>query len=200
MKNYDNNANYMWVIASDGQISLSFTFFETEANYDFVHVYQCNNTSCSTREQIIKLSGSTQHGTLASGGGGREPTLQVSANATYTSSTGYLQMVFTSDGSVTGEGFVAEWTSHPIFNVGSSGSGSHFASGDINQDQYYSDDEVIITNPPETSRTYSSICCGSSAGGSHGRSMLDSTSAWVSGNPLVTLNFVSVRTIKGRSS
>jgi hypothetical protein len=71
---------------------------------------------------------------------------------------------------------------------------------DINQDQYYSDAEVIITNPPETSRTYSSICCGSSAGGSHGRSMLDSTSAWVSGNPLVTLNFVSVRTIKGRSS
>jgi hypothetical protein len=54
---------------------------------------------------------------------------------------------------------------------------------DINQDQYYSDAEVIITNPPEMSRTYSSICCGSSAGGSHGRSMLDSPVAWVSGNP-----------------
>jgi hypothetical protein len=119
MENYDNNANCSWVIASDGQISLSFTLFETEANYDFVHVYRCDSASCSTREQIAKLSGSTTYGTLC---------CDDADDATYTSSTGFLQVVFTSDGADTEDGFVAEWTSRPFSTVGSSGPGSHFAS------------------------------------------------------------------------
>ncbi len=111
MKNYDNNANCIWVIASDGQISLSFTLFETEANFDFVHVYRCDSASCSTREQIAQLSGSTTYGSLC---------CDDADDATYTSSTGYLQVVFTSDGAATEEGFVAEWTSRPFSTVGNS--------------------------------------------------------------------------------
>jgi Zn-dependent metalloprotease len=39
--NYNNNANCKWVIAPAGatQISLTFTYFDTEANYDTVFVY-----------------------------------------------------------------------------------------------------------------------------------------------------------------
>jgi hypothetical protein len=38
----------------------------------------------------------------------------VSADTTYTSSTGYLQVVFTSDRSVTRAGFVATWRATPM--------------------------------------------------------------------------------------
>ena len=46
----------------------------------------------------------------------------------------------------------------------------------------YQDTVVITTNPPEASRTYSSICGAQTGpGGPHAKSMLDSTEAWAGG-------------------
>ena len=105
---YINNANCQWLVAADAEISLTFTYFVTEANFDFVRVYKCYSTSCSTRELIVELSGSAARGTLASSTG------VASLDAAYTSSTGYLLVEFVSDSSVQEEGFGAEWTLRPL--------------------------------------------------------------------------------------
>ena len=105
---YINNANCEWLVAADAEISLTFTYFVTEANFDFVRVYKCYSTSCSTRELIVELSGSAARGTLASSTG------VASLDAAYTSSTGYLLVEFVSDSSVQEEGFGAEWTLRPL--------------------------------------------------------------------------------------
>ena len=89
---YSNNEDCRWLIASAGSISLSFTSFNTESNYDYVTINRCQDSSCSSPDPVARLSGDS-----------------VSASSTYTSSTGYLQVVFTSDGSVTRSGFVATW-------------------------------------------------------------------------------------------
>jgi hypothetical protein len=91
---YANNANCSWLIASTGGlISLSFSSFNTESGYDTVTVNRCTSSSCGTVTQVAKLSGSS-----------------VSPSTIYTSSTGYMQVVFASDGSVTASGFVASWS------------------------------------------------------------------------------------------
>jgi len=58
----------------------------------------------------------------------------------------------------------------------------------------YQDTVVVTTNPPETSRTYSSVCCGDSAGGPHGSSMLDNANSWCAGavNPAAYGSWVQV--------
>ena len=92
--NYLDNANCTWLIASAAEITLSFTSFETEGGYDFVIINRCSTSSCTTPVMLAELHGSS-----------------VSADTTYTSSTGYLQVVFTSDSIETRAGFVASWTS-----------------------------------------------------------------------------------------
>jgi hypothetical protein len=89
---YTNNANCNWLIASSGLISLSFSSFNTESGYDVVTINRCTSSS-SCVEQVASLSGSS-----------------VSLSTIYTSSTGYMQVVFTSDGSVLRSGFVASWS------------------------------------------------------------------------------------------
>jgi hypothetical protein len=91
--NYVNNLNCQWIIASNAVIQMSFTSFSTEFDYDFVTVNRCTSPSCSSVEQVAELSGSS-----------------VSADTTYSSLTGYLQVVFTSDSSVTAPGFVGSWS------------------------------------------------------------------------------------------
>ena len=101
---YENFANCTWLIASSGLISpsfssfntinLSFSSFSTEKNYDFVTINRC--TSSSSCEQVAQLSGLINSAFLSS---------------IYTSSTGYMQVLFTSDKSGTYSGFVATWSS-----------------------------------------------------------------------------------------
>jgi hypothetical protein len=93
LADYTNNANCSWLIASTGLISLSFSSFNTESRYDTFTVNRCTSSSCGTIKQVAKLSGSS-----------------VSPSTIYTSSTVYMQVVFTSDGSVTASGFVASWS------------------------------------------------------------------------------------------
>jgi hypothetical protein len=95
---YANNANCMWLIASSDSISLSFSSLDTESIddmnrpcCDFVTINRCTSPS-SCDERVARLSGSS-----------------VSQSAIYTSSTGYMQVVFTSDYSVVRSGFVASW-------------------------------------------------------------------------------------------
>jgi hypothetical protein len=90
---YTNEASCMWLIASTSEIRLSFSSFDTEEDYDFVTINRCASSSCNTVEQVAALSGSS-----------------VNSDALYTSSTGYLQVVFTSDESAFGSGFEAAWS------------------------------------------------------------------------------------------
>ena len=93
--NYGNNENCQWVLQARGGagiVSLSFSYFDTESGYDYVTIYECSSSSCSSRQQVARLAGS------------------VSASSSYRSSTGIMQVVFTSDGSVTRGGFQGEWT------------------------------------------------------------------------------------------
>jgi hypothetical protein len=103
LSGYENNANCTWLIASRGLISLSFSSFDTEWRYDFVTINNCTSSSSCVRDQeIASLSGSSSAYRSQDG----KP---VSLSTIYTSNTGYMQVVFTSDGSVVSSGFVASW-------------------------------------------------------------------------------------------
>ena len=101
--NYERNANCTWLIASSGLISsfntinLSFSSFVTEGRSDFVTINRC--TSSSSCEQLAKLSGFLAESYLAR------------PSSVYVSSTGYIQVLFTSDSKVTTSGFAASWSS-----------------------------------------------------------------------------------------
>lgn len=88
--NYDNSLSYTMTFnpGSEGaKISVNFTEFETESNYDFLYIYDGTSTSAT---QIGQFSGSTSPGTVTA------------ANA-----DGALTFMFTSDRSVVKSGWVA---------------------------------------------------------------------------------------------
>ncbi|XP_053489632.1 deleted in malignant brain tumors 1 protein-like [Ictalurus furcatus] len=87
--NYPNYANCTWsLLAGELQVvSLNFTFVNLESGWDFIRVYD---------------GLTAQHSRLGSVTGNQR--------ATFNSSSRYMTVVFSSDGSVTGQGFRAEWT------------------------------------------------------------------------------------------
>lgn len=87
---YVNNANCTWLVSSVAEITISFSFFDIEPGSDFVTINRCSSPTCGTVEQVAQLSGN-------------------SSLSTYTSPTGYLQVVFTSDDNGTAAGFIASW-------------------------------------------------------------------------------------------
>ena len=92
--NHSANASCEWMLAPFGaaQITLRFTMFSTQPGNDVVRVFQCMNVSCSQQQQLAELSGT--YSTVQS----------------VTSATGYMRVVFTSDGSVNFDGFNASWS------------------------------------------------------------------------------------------
>jgi hypothetical protein len=58
-----------------------------------VTIYECGSASCSDWTELLKHSGS------------------LNAMNVYTSTTGFLKVTFTSDGSVTRSGFIGSWNS-----------------------------------------------------------------------------------------
>ena len=94
-QNYKDNSNCEWIIAPSDATSLTLRFdtFNTESGYDKVTVYRCDTVKCDKREPLLE------------GKSGLESGLEM------TSETGIMQVLFTSDGSVTRTGFVASWTS-----------------------------------------------------------------------------------------
>ena len=91
---YSDGENCWWLIESGprSDISVSFQSFSTESVHDQVRIYECDTQACSSPRQILSHSGSSR------------PT------GVYTSATGVLKVTFTSDGSVTRDGFTATWT------------------------------------------------------------------------------------------
>ena len=96
LSGYSNNADCEWVIAPYGaaQIMLHFTEFKTQPIHDVVSIYQCLDASC--KQQVLLLAKLS----------GMYPKVQ-----TITSTTGYMKVVFRSDGSTNAEGFQATWSS-----------------------------------------------------------------------------------------
>ncbi len=92
---YSHLANCEWIIAPPGtvQTNITFTEFSTQANKDFVRVFECLDTTCIQQpKQLAALSG-TLSGTVV------------------TSGTGIMKVVFTSDSDVNSAGFSASWNS-----------------------------------------------------------------------------------------
>ena len=94
---YSNGADCSWVISSVGSsISISFSQFETESSSDRVVIYSCSSsdsaTSCKSSSELASLSGS-----------------RISSSRSWTSTTGYMRVRFTSDSSGTYAGFVGNW-------------------------------------------------------------------------------------------
>ncbi|MBW6483065.1 MAG: M4 family metallopeptidase [Vicingaceae bacterium] len=94
--NYNNNANCKWIIAPAGatQISLNFTYFDTEANYDTVLVY---NGPDDTYPVLATWWGNTL-----------PPTINTTAGV------GAMTIKFVSDVSITAGGWSANYTSTGI--------------------------------------------------------------------------------------
>ena len=95
----DSLLSCVWLVASHypTDIMIAFSSFDTKSGRDFVTINECSSADCATRRQLARLSGRA-----------------VSANTNYTSSTGFLEVVFKSDsrGTVTATyaGFEAAWS------------------------------------------------------------------------------------------
>ncbi|MDD3875031.1 MAG: C10 family peptidase [Bacteroidales bacterium] len=92
--NYTDNLNCKWLIkpTNAGTVTLTFTAFDTESNYDFVKVYDGETTSATL---LGSFSGS-------------------SIPASITSTTGKILVNFTSDGSQNKAGWAANYVGNPI--------------------------------------------------------------------------------------
>lgn len=93
-------ANCLWVIGvsdpnATAVLTLSFSFFDLQRDYDFVSINEITSSG-----SVVKA--------LATGLTGTGP----GTSQKYTSNTGYMQVRFTSDETVTGYGFVAAWIIH----------------------------------------------------------------------------------------
>ena len=91
---YENNLNCNWIVSANGNIKLGFVFVDVEADYDTVVINSCTTASCQTVTLLGSLSGSVDHEDLAE---------------TYTSTTGYLQVLFTTDENTVDRGFKGAW-------------------------------------------------------------------------------------------
>ncbi|MEN9302835.1 MAG: hypothetical protein RL264_1264 [Bacteroidota bacterium] len=90
--NYNNNQNFTYTICPStpgARISVAFTSFNTESNYDYLYVYDGNSTGATL---IGTYTGTGLPGTLT---------------ASTTNPTGCLTFRFTSDGSITRAGWAA---------------------------------------------------------------------------------------------
>jgi hypothetical protein len=97
---YGNSQTCSWLVASSvlTSIMIAFSSFDTERYSDFVTINECSSASCATRRQLARLSGNV-----------------VSASTNYTASTGFLEVVFTSDSyNSYAAGFEAAWRMETI--------------------------------------------------------------------------------------
>ncbi len=81
---------------------LNFPEFSTQPGKDVVRVFQCTDSTCTTQQQLAEISGT------------------YAARHAFTTNTGIMRLVFTSDSSVNYEGFTASWSSVCICRLCSS--------------------------------------------------------------------------------
>ena len=90
---YGFNEDCWWLISAPDNISVSFSSFDTESCCDYVSIYRCDTATCDdSSERILREAGT------------------LSPSNVYSSSTGFLKVTFTSDGSNTRSGFTAAWS------------------------------------------------------------------------------------------
>jgi len=88
---YGNNETCQWRIRSSSSFTLSFVRFNTEADYDFVKIFECQEAMTESCSRVGSLSGDLSGST-----------------DTYSSpGSGIMKVVFTSDSSTTKTGFEA---------------------------------------------------------------------------------------------
>jgi hypothetical protein len=80
------------------QVTITFSQLNTERDYDFVNVIQCHTMSCLSGELLYQLSGS------------------YSSTQSFTATTGFVIVWFSSDESNVFGGFSASWTSTSVSN------------------------------------------------------------------------------------
>jgi hypothetical protein len=92
---YSSGANCKWIISPTNAVQITITFrqLSIESGFDFVRIYECTDANCGRAQLLAELSGT------------------YALSQSITSSTGYMAIWFTSDGSFTGPGFSASWTS-----------------------------------------------------------------------------------------
>ena len=93
--NYPNNADCDWIfIASDTSATAKITFatVDVENDYDYVRVYDCSTSDCSSKTEIREITGTGL------------------TNVVVTGTTRVMMVTFTSDGSVTRAGFDGTFT------------------------------------------------------------------------------------------
>ena len=95
---YPNGAECEWIITSSDarQITITFSEFSTQQDLDYVQVMQCFDIACNSYSQLAKLSGTYT-------------TVQ-----TFTSLGSFLKVTFSSDSTITGAGFTANWISRNV--------------------------------------------------------------------------------------
>ncbi len=93
--NYPDNAVCEWVLIPTGaaQVTVTFTSFSTELDYDFVKVHWCTDNTCTLGGVLGQLTGT------------------YSSQQSFTSTTGFMYIRFTSDNSLALTGFTATYTS-----------------------------------------------------------------------------------------
>ena len=108
---YSNSQNCSWLIqpSSGGSITLDFTSFDTESGYDYVRVYDGNSAYSSL---LGTYSGS-------------------SIPSSITSSGSSLYITFTTDGSVTREGFEIYYSSCSFLKPAITSSSTTYCNSDI---------------------------------------------------------------------
>jgi ABC-type phosphate/phosphonate transport system ATPase subunit len=82
-----------YVLDGSPLLTMQFTNFSTQPQNDVLRVLECVDIYCSQYQQLAELSGTYL-------------TTKVMASA-----TGYMKVIFTSDGSITSDGFTASWNS-----------------------------------------------------------------------------------------
>ena len=82
-----------WIIGLPNavRVTLRFTYFDTEGDWDFVYVYSCGGPTCPDPVLLVRLSGNT-------------------LPADVTSNTSFIKIVWQSDEIYTYTGWRAEWT------------------------------------------------------------------------------------------
>jgi len=95
ISNYPSSQHCQWIIAADTEITIIFRLFDLESSYDFMTISSCETEDCSLKQQIGRLSGKFLQRTE------------------FTSATGFLEVVFTSDADVSEAGFIVDWKLSP---------------------------------------------------------------------------------------
>lgn len=91
---YPVDADCKWLISATNPkdtIIIRFTILDLETLYDFMMINRCASADCASLEEIVRFSNTLE------------------SSSTYTSTMGFLQLMLTSDSSISRSGFETQW-------------------------------------------------------------------------------------------